>query len=307
MISIIFSTYNGEKTLPLMLDALLKLTPPKGGWELIAVNNNSSDNTETILQQYLSQLPLQILFEVKKGKNNALNRAIEHIQGDIVVFTDDDVIPSPDWLEKIRTIVDREQSYAIFGGKIEPYWSTPPNQWNNEWIQMGIVYAITAESNIAGEIGAGFIWGANMVIRREIFNKGYTFNSAIGPDGTNNYAMGSETSFTLMLEREGYKCWFEPSCIVKHIIKESQMSAQWVLSRATRFGRGEAKKLNVIEEKNKNVFLFGAPRYLYRKIFDQYINLCIEKLFFKKELAFKTQWEINFLKGVLIGFRDKMR
>ena len=76
MISVIFSTFNGEKTLPLMLEACTNLNTLNIEWELIAINNNSTDQTESILQQYLSKLPLQILFEEKKGKNNALNTAL---------------------------------------------------------------------------------------------------------------------------------------------------------------------------------------------------------------------------------------
>jgi len=306
MITIIFSTFNGEKTLPLMLKAFLNITPPNDGWEIIAVNNNSTDNTLSILKKYQQLLPIKILFEEKKGKNHALNNAIKQVQGDIIVFTDDDVIPQANWLVKIREIADKQPSFSIFGGKIEPHWITPPKQWNIEWIHMGIVYAVTSDSNKSGKIGAGYIWGPNMAIRREIFNKGFLFNTAIGPDGTNNYAMGSETSFTFMLEKEGYQCWFEPSCIVKHIIKESQMSSQWVLSRAIRFGRGEAKKRKITNKDGNYHYLFGVPRYLFRQLLEYQLKKIIYLILFNKEAVFKLQWEINFLKGIVIENRKKL-
>jgi len=305
MISIVFSTYNGKQTLPIMLKAFTNLVIPKGGWELIAVDNNSTDNTKPLLQEYESLLPLTILFERNNGKNHALNKALNYIQGDIIVFTDDDIIPQPDWLIKIRETADKNTSFSIFGGKIEPYWNTPPNLWNTDWINQGIVYAITSESNDSGEISAGKIWGPNMVIRRHIFDKGFKFNTKIGPNGTNTYAMGSETSFTFMLEKKGYKCWFEPSMVVKHIIRENQMSSQWVLSRAIRFGKGEVKKLDIEYERENNIFLFGAPRYLYKKIMIQYLKLFKSYINNNPKEYFKIQWEINFLKGILLGFIDK--
>jgi len=303
MISIVFSTFNGGKTLPSMLSALVNITPPLEAWEIVVVNNNSTDDTLSILKEYQQQLPLKILFEEKKGKNQALNTAIKHVQGDIVVLTDDDIIPQTDWIIKIREIVDKEPSFSIFGGKIEPFWSIPPKLWNIEWIQTGIVYGITPDSNKSGKIGAGSIWGANMVIRRDIFDKGYRFDTAIGPDGTNNYVMGSETSFTFMLEKEGYQCWFEPSFIVKHIIKESQMSPQWVLSRAIRFGRGEAKKRILSGKEERHQYLFGVPRYLFRKRLEYELKKLMSLISFDKEYAFKLQWEINFLKGLIIENR----
>ncbi len=305
MISVIFSTYNGEQTLPLMLNALIEIDKPEGGWELIAVNNNSTDNTDQILNDYQDKLPLKIYFEKKKGKNNALNSVINQITGEICVFTDDDIIPDKSWLTTFEHAVNANEDYSIFGGRIEPYWSHEPDLWNEQWINKGIVYGISPDELTQGAVSQSHIWGANMAIRSDVFKLGYQFDSNIGPDGTSSYKMGSETSFTQRLVKDGYLCWYEPSCVVQHIIKTNQMKPKWVLGRAGRFGKGIANKvLDANANKNyKTIFLI--PRYFFTLLMQQYIRLIKSFLTSDTENVFKSKWEINYLIGIISEIRVK--
>lgn len=130
MLTVIFSSYNGADSLPMMLDILTKVIAPSGGWKLIAVDNASTDNTRAILDSYLEKLPLTVLNEKKQGKNAALNTGLEYIEGDLVVFTDDDIVADSNWLVNLRTQVDKQKSYDIFfAGRITPYWSIEPTDW----------------------------------------------------------------------------------------------------------------------------------------------------------------------------------
>lgn len=99
MISVILTSHNGESTLPLTLDALGKLLRPGDGVEFIAVDNASTDHTPNLLREAQDSLPLTVLSEPRPGKSFALNHALRHARGDLVVFTDDDVIPHAEWLE----------------------------------------------------------------------------------------------------------------------------------------------------------------------------------------------------------------
>ncbi len=297
MISVVFSTYNGEQTLPIMLESLSKIKAPKGGWELIAVNNNSTDNSVHILEQYIDKLPLTIYQESLKGKNYALNSVLNYLKGELIVFTDDDVIPSRNWLVNMQMIADMQKKYSIFGGKIIPFWIKEPDLWNKDWIDMGVVYAISPDDFQRGETVPGNIWGPNMAIRKKIFELGYRFDTAIGPNGTKTYKMGSETSFTTKLSEEGYLCWYEPSCVVQHIIRKNQMSKRWVLNRAFRFGKGKALKvLSYSEMKNCKKFM-GVPRYIYKLLLKEYLKLIWYFLTFNKEYIFKKNWQINYILG----------
>jgi glycosyltransferase involved in cell wall biosynthesis len=99
LISVVLASHNGAATLPLTLAALRDVVLPEGGVEIIAVDNASSDQTRDLLEAAREVLPLVVVCEPRQGKSFALNRALESVRGDLVVFTDDDVLPVPGWLQ----------------------------------------------------------------------------------------------------------------------------------------------------------------------------------------------------------------
>src|SRR5277367_3031437 len=98
VLTLLFSTFNGASTLPRMLDALERLKTPAGGWKVVAIDNASTDNTAALLQERRARLPLTVLAEARRGKNYGLNTGLSVVEGDLVVLTDDDVVPREDWL-----------------------------------------------------------------------------------------------------------------------------------------------------------------------------------------------------------------
>jgi glycosyltransferase involved in cell wall biosynthesis len=210
MITIIFATYNGEKTLPIMLDALTTTNFPKAGFKVIAINNASTDRSVDILKDFKEKLPLKILHQPIRGKNRALNIALPEIQGDLVVFTDDDILPNTDWLIEFKGCADNHPDYDLFGGAILPHWEKNPEPWILDSVPHGVTFALTATDLKEGPIYPGLIWGPNMMVRRRVFEAGHRFNEEVGPNA-GQYIMGSETEFNLRIASQGYKTWFCPS------------------------------------------------------------------------------------------------
>ncbi|HXT48722.1 MAG TPA: glycosyltransferase family A protein, partial [Gemmatimonadaceae bacterium] len=93
MLTVLFATYNGEAVLPDVLAGFIELRSPVGGWKLIVVDNGSVDRSRAIIDSFRGRLPLEWLSEPLPGKNVALNAALGRIEGDLAVFTDDDVFP----------------------------------------------------------------------------------------------------------------------------------------------------------------------------------------------------------------------
>ena len=92
-------TWNRAKLLDLSLGRMISMRVPDGvTWELLVVNNNSTDDTEKVLASYEDRLPLRTFFEAAPGKSNALNRAVGEAQGDLIIWTDDDVLVDSGWL-----------------------------------------------------------------------------------------------------------------------------------------------------------------------------------------------------------------
>ncbi len=264
MISVIFSSFNGERTLSVTLEAFCRLVNPAGGWELIAVDNGSTDNTAKIMRSFLERLPLRTLTVTAKGKNNAINAALAFVRGDLVVLTDDDVVPEPQWLCRLEECALLHPEYELFGGAILPRWPRRPEEWILSSVSLGMVYAVTDPALKGGEIEHSRIWGPNMAVRKSVFEKGLRFNGAVGPDGTEHYAMGSETEFTSRLKQLGFKAWFCADARVEHIIREYQLSRHWVLQRFFRKGRSDYL-LAYRPDKDRHAF-FGVDPWLYRQL-----------------------------------------
>ena len=236
MISVALSSFNGADTLPSLLDSLASADVPDGGWELVIVNNASTDSTQEVLERRMEELPLSILYEPKAGKNVALNRALSEMKGDLFVFTDDDVLLPRNFLIGYKKISDEATEFDIFGGHIVPLWECEPSDRLLAEIPLNIAFAITETDRKCGEILAGRLYGPNFSVRRSVFDSGLLFDEAIGPNGS-HYIMGDETDFLRRAARTGHRAWFEPGITVKHRVAAHQLERRWLFERAALAGR----------------------------------------------------------------------
>ena len=129
MLTVLIATHNGARTLPVVLEAYVRLQPPAGGWKLVVVDNASEDGTGGVLRSFAGRLPLRDLHVDRQGQNIARNRGLEEAEGDLLVFGDDDAIPREDWLVRMRAAADARPGFGIFAGAIRPRWEVPPEPW----------------------------------------------------------------------------------------------------------------------------------------------------------------------------------
>ena len=271
MITIVFASYNGARNLPRMLDALHSLEDPGERWNIIAVDNASTDNTRAILETYSRTLPITILSAPERGKNKSLNKAIPYLYSDLVILTDDDVIPKPDWLVQFRNTATHLCNYDIFGGQIDLRWPfTPPDYILNE-VDLGPTFASTDHIN-NGPCRPGDVYGGNMCVRTLLFTRyGFAFNEDIGP-AAGNYVMGSETDLVTRAAAEGYHCWHTKEPVVEHIVKPEQLDPEWLLHRAYRLWRSQGRQQRTTGARNNTPTIYGIPRWRIRWAIEQYIK-----------------------------------
>jgi GT2 family glycosyltransferase len=238
VLTVFIATHNGAATLPRVLAAYTKLIAPSGAWKLVLIDNVSDDTSGAIAQSFAGRLPLVLRREARRGKNRALNSGLCELAGDLAVFSDDDTVPEPDWLVRLRTAADQHQAYGIFGGRIVPRWDIEPDEWIREWVPAAPVFSATEATRTDGPCEPTKIWGPNMAIRAECFARGHRFDERIGPDGSAIYAMGGETELTLRLAiAEQIECWHCTDARVHHIITARKMTRGWILQRAFNLGR----------------------------------------------------------------------
>ena len=306
MITVVFSTYNGADTLSATLQSMQDLDDPDGGWKLIAVDNASTDKTADILKSFSSKLPMQTLYQPRRGKNACLNMAIPYFEGDLVIFTDDDVIPMQNWLVAYIKLAEQHPEISVFGGSIIPHWPGKVPESLLVSIPLGPAFAVHPEDLQEGPVSPHMIWGPNMAIRKQIFDDGYQFNENIGPN-IGNYIMGSETELLLRLNDAGYLNWYTKDIIVKHQILKHQFSPRWIFGRAVRFGKKRcAAAMQERQDQTNVVRVFGLPRcQVWRLIKD--ISLIPIKLMKKDQADFlEIIWRIG-LNSVSIRNEIKLK
>ena len=295
MLTVLMATHNGARTLPRVLEAYGRLQPPDGGWKLVAVDNGSADETRVILGAFAGRFRIECLTEEMAAQNRARNRGLAAVEGDLVVLADDDAIPRPAWLAEMRRVADDHPDFSIFGGVILPCWETPPDAWVLEWAPLSPTFALTDGAWEEGPIKSDLVFSPNMAIRAEVFRRGFRFDESIGPR-KGSYAMGSETELTRRLTREGHRAWHTRRAVVEHIIRASQLTREWVLARAVRYGRGQYR-LGANSGGRGPRGPIGVPAELLTGIVVQSGWVALTGLAGDAERLFRRRWGLNYLLG----------
>ena len=303
MVTVIMTTFNGADTLPTVLRAYCDIIPPTEGWNIIIVDNGSTDGTKNIINEYMELLPIRYVFEPRLGKNVAINTALQYIRGNLVVLTDDDAVPEPDWIIQFSDSASQNTDYSIFGGRIVPKWPVQPEDWLFRLVPLGIVYGMTDPALKEDPISPDFVWGANMAVAADVFRAGHRFDAALGPKGT-RYEMGQETEFTIRMAKLGYKCWFCKKAVVHHIIREYQLEKNWILSKSFKFGR-EIHNRELSERASDPPRLFGAPRWMIRRLVSEAASATLAAITLDKDKNFQARWQVNYFAGYITAALTK--
>ncbi|WP_311196895.1 glycosyltransferase [Rugamonas apoptosis] len=292
----LMATYNGAPTLPRVLAAYGALAAPDGGWQLVIVDNGSTDHSRDIIAAHARRLPLRYVYEGRRGKNAALNRGLalvlEDAATDLVVLTDDDALPAPNWLRHLANCATAHPAYAVFGGSIVADWASPPPDWVLAHVPLGLTYGLTAPDLADGPVFPGLVWGANMAVRRAVFDAGYRFDESLGPNG-GEYAMGGETSFTRRVADAGFRSWFCRDAVVAHHIRAHQLQLPFLLQRARRFGRGQYRQ----ERPGAVPEWLGVPRWMFKRALIEAAGAVLASVRGDAAAAFRHRWELAYLHG----------
>lgn len=129
-ISVVVPAYNEHHRIGKCLESLIEQDYPGNAYEIIAVDNNSSDSTMEVIKQF----PVRAVSERKKGRAVARNAGIRAASGDILAFIDADCIPARDWLQNMMSCFS-DISIGCIAGEISPY--KPASQLHNYLARIG--------------------------------------------------------------------------------------------------------------------------------------------------------------------------
>ncbi|MDB4333776.1 glycosyltransferase family 2 protein [bacterium] len=232
-VDIAICTWNRCEMLAKALTSLCRMRIPAGVTaNVIVVDNNSTDGTSGFLEQFASavgeEVSVKILKESQQGHTVCRNRAIESATGDLMLWTDDDIIASEDWLERYLEFVNNDLDSSFWGSVIEPEFPAGMPTWISEnWNELKGCFA---DRNLGLEPlrfhTDRLPYGANFAILTEI-QKQYPFDLLLGRRGD---AVMGEDEFDLFrrLLDDGHSGTWIPQAKIWHQIPASRSSQKYV-------------------------------------------------------------------------------
>ncbi len=182
--SIIVCTYNRAESLRDTLRALHgQQMAASRHWEVIVVDNNSKDHTRSVVEKAQREWPLlRYEFEPAQGLSHARNHGIAAARGDVLLFTDDDVLPEPDWLDTTLRGLEKYRADAC-GGFVAPIWETPPPAWLTERFYGFLAVRTDRTDDYPITQASQAPFGANMAMKRAVFDRVGLFDTNRGRKG----------------------------------------------------------------------------------------------------------------------------
>lgn len=244
LVSVAICTYNRAALLDQTLTSMHALAiPSQTAWELIIVNNNSTDATDDVIAKHEAHLPIRKLNEPQQGKTFALNCASMAAQGDYIIWTDDDVFVKPSWITHYVEAFKQFPNASIFGGPVKPEMAGNPPRWlldtlTNPWV--GSVYAAIDYGRKPFRLGPGKEpYGVNWSVRT-MDQKKYLYDTNLGP-GPSTKIGYEETDVIQRMFADGLEGRWVPEALVAHYIPENRQTTKYI--RWYHVGQGEYKAL----------------------------------------------------------------
>jgi glycosyltransferase involved in cell wall biosynthesis len=209
MISVVVCTHNRAYRLEQALKSLQEMAVPVGlPWELVIVDNNSSDNTKRVVDNFINNFDLNVKYVVEKhqGLSYARNMGVQKANGTIIAFTDDDCIVDQHWITSIAKEFHSDESIAGIGGRVELY----------NKLDRPVSIRVSKEKMMLSSIDRLFnlIIGCNMAFVRPVFDEIGGFDTNFGA-GT-RFASTEDIDFLYRTYKKGLKIIYSPEILVYH-------------------------------------------------------------------------------------------
>jgi glucosyl-dolichyl phosphate glucuronosyltransferase len=265
-VTVAIPTWNRAGLLARTLSSLTELRLPSGlDWELLVVNNNSTDNTEDMLASFRGRLPIQSVFEPSPGVAHARNRAAAAATGSYIVWADDDVLVARDWLKEYVAAFRQRPAAVLFGGPILPAFEgdNPP-----EWLRRGFPAVQSAfgardmgERPLRLEVeGDRIPYGANYAIRSTT-QRVFRYDPDLGRSPQRVWSGGEEWEVFRAVLGSGGEGWWVPHAQVQHHVPRSYQTVGYLRRYYVAQGRYEVRV-----RPPHGTRLFGKPRWLWRAV-----------------------------------------
>ena len=308
--SIVIPTLNRAALLGETLDALAELRPQQiNGWEVVVVDNNSTDYTARVVSGRQGSFPvaLRYEFEPARGRSNALNCGIAAAAAPIIAFIDDDVMIADRWLdEAVRPLLDADGGVDYTGGPVKPIWGAPPPRWlSSSRTDMWGAIAILdyGPEPFVFEQRRRVPLGANMAVRRTLLERIGGFSPRLGRS-SGTQILGQEVpEFLARARAVGSRGLYVPGMHVEHHVPAARLTKAYF--RQWWYGKGQSRaaldRLQPVTELGIDLsqvqHLLRMPRFMWRDAAESVWGWAAAALRFDQEEQFRHETMLWYFAG----------
>ena len=241
ILSVVICTYNRDQYLPQCLSHLKKQSAPFTEFEVIVVDNNSTDATPQICKEFsLSCAPLHFsyLVEPQQGLSFARNLGMNKARGALISYLDDDAFVNPHYVKNLCKYFTENSQVDAVGGKIIPVFEGEPPNWMSPYL-LPLVAALDLGDKPRPFGSSHFPIGANMAFKTSVLKEMQGFNTDLGRKGS-YLGSGEEKDLFYRMHKQGKSVHYLPDIEVRHMIPVRRTEANYIREMAQGIGQSEA-------------------------------------------------------------------
>lgn len=239
--SIIICTYNREKYIYNAMKSIVEQKVSVNSYEIVLVNNKSTDGTKDICQQFAGDYP-QVDFryfdELNQGLSYARNRGVAESRGEILVFVDDDATVYDNYLPSIDKFFTDHPDVSACGGPIQPVYEVDKPSWLSHYTEQLIGGALYEGDKIKPFRNGKYPGGGNSAFRKEVFEKYGLFNVDLGRKGTGLIG-AEEKDLYDRLDKGNELFYYLPEMGIYHYIPKKKLTEEHFRELTYSIGKSE--------------------------------------------------------------------
>ncbi len=264
LVTVAIPTYNRAPILRQTLATLAGQTLPADRWELLVIDNRSTDDTAAVVAAFGGASPApRYVLESEQGLNHARNRAIAEARGQVIVFGDDDILVRPDWVERMSAplLADEAGRIGALGGEVIPIFPDGVPDYVKIWHR-----PLRFRPDLGPAGARAMPMGANVAFPRDVFARHGMFRADLDRKG-GSLLSGGDSEMIQRLRHAGLEIWFCPEAEVQHQMPASRMAFRYVARHAFDNGR------SAVLERGRN-----SPGFLIGRFFANLLKLLAQVL-----------------------------
>jgi glycosyltransferase involved in cell wall biosynthesis len=262
-LSVIICSYNRAAYIPLALESLTAQSAEPSSFEVIVVDNNSTDSTREVCDAFIngnSSHNIIYLTEKQQGSSFARNTGASIARAPLLCFMDDDAIAEKDYVKNIFSFFEDYPQVQALGGRIIPRYIPAKPKWISYHVA-SLVGNFDYSTEVEEFSKERYPLESNMIVSKRDFDGINGFNIALpGVKGTLRIG-GEGKDFFLRLKAAGSKVYYSPNVIVEHIVEVARLTPEYMYRVASGIGRGERVRTLQI---SKQAFMMKILEYLYK-------------------------------------------